>query len=274
MIVWLSASGACGPKFMVPRHRRLTTRPRRPTCVYSMGRKFTGARRVAQAAASEPSRSGSRAPGMNMNPIVTAAAQQPRPDQGGLRAERGRERPHDRERDGHAADRHHPVQAGDAPEEVRRDEPLQQRHPHHHEDRDRPLGDERHDHGLPDGVRPRRTRSSSTSRAPTNRYRIVSGLPRQPAALSDHRRGEHRPHAAGAEHQAQIDRRAVSVVLHDERHQRLPRPPRAQQADERADQRRPQPGALLDVPDALLRVGPERGVVLRVSLRGACVRSA
>ena len=36
MIVWLSASGVCGPKFIVPRHTRLTTRPRCPTWVYSM----------------------------------------------------------------------------------------------------------------------------------------------------------------------------------------------------------------------------------------------
>src|SRR5205823_12513585 len=35
MIAWLSGSEVCGPKFIVPRHRRLTTRPSRPTCVYS-----------------------------------------------------------------------------------------------------------------------------------------------------------------------------------------------------------------------------------------------
>src|SRR5512141_1737216 len=46
MIVWLSASEACGPKFIVPRHRRETTRPRCPTCVYSMGTESTTGRAV------------------------------------------------------------------------------------------------------------------------------------------------------------------------------------------------------------------------------------
>ena len=36
MIAYESGSGVCGPKFMVPRHSRLTTRPRWPTWVYSM----------------------------------------------------------------------------------------------------------------------------------------------------------------------------------------------------------------------------------------------
>ena len=36
MIAWLSGSSVSGPKFMVPRHSRLTDRPVRPRCVYSM----------------------------------------------------------------------------------------------------------------------------------------------------------------------------------------------------------------------------------------------
>src|SRR5215471_10953897 len=36
MIVCDSASGVSGPKFIVPRQSRLTTRPRWPTCVYSI----------------------------------------------------------------------------------------------------------------------------------------------------------------------------------------------------------------------------------------------
>src|SRR5690606_21186163 len=36
MMAWLSASSVCGPKFIVPRTRRLTLSPVRPSCVYSM----------------------------------------------------------------------------------------------------------------------------------------------------------------------------------------------------------------------------------------------
>ena len=36
MMAWLSFSVVCGPKFIVPRHRRLTLRPVRPSDVYSM----------------------------------------------------------------------------------------------------------------------------------------------------------------------------------------------------------------------------------------------
>ena len=34
MMAWAWASSVCGPKFMVPRHRRETVRPERPRCVY------------------------------------------------------------------------------------------------------------------------------------------------------------------------------------------------------------------------------------------------
>src|SRR5665811_999229 len=36
MMEWASASWVCGPKFMVPRHRRETDRPERPRWVYFM----------------------------------------------------------------------------------------------------------------------------------------------------------------------------------------------------------------------------------------------
>src|SRR4026207_1493916 len=36
MIVMLSASVVCGPKFMVPRQSRLTLTPDRPSCTYCM----------------------------------------------------------------------------------------------------------------------------------------------------------------------------------------------------------------------------------------------
>jgi hypothetical protein len=36
MIACASSGGVSGPKFMVPRQRRLTERPERPRCVYSM----------------------------------------------------------------------------------------------------------------------------------------------------------------------------------------------------------------------------------------------
>src|ERR1700744_6593908 len=36
MIVCASAAGVSDPKFIVPRHSRLTERPERPRCVYSM----------------------------------------------------------------------------------------------------------------------------------------------------------------------------------------------------------------------------------------------
>src|SRR5690606_18402533 len=36
MIAWESSSEVCGPKFIVPRQSRLTLRPVRPSCAYSM----------------------------------------------------------------------------------------------------------------------------------------------------------------------------------------------------------------------------------------------
>src|ERR1044072_2488235 len=42
-MVWLSSSEVCGPKFIVPRQSRDTTRPSRPTCVYSMSFESTTA---------------------------------------------------------------------------------------------------------------------------------------------------------------------------------------------------------------------------------------
>src|SRR5690348_8892731 len=36
MMLWLSSTSVTGPKFIVPRHSRLTERPVRPRCVYSM----------------------------------------------------------------------------------------------------------------------------------------------------------------------------------------------------------------------------------------------
>src|SRR5712691_12028263 len=36
MIAWASVGGVSGPKFMVPRQRRLTLRPERPRWIYSM----------------------------------------------------------------------------------------------------------------------------------------------------------------------------------------------------------------------------------------------
>src|SRR5229473_6577976 len=43
MIAWASAGGVSGPKFMVPRQRRLTLRPERPRWMYSMPLPFHGA---------------------------------------------------------------------------------------------------------------------------------------------------------------------------------------------------------------------------------------
>src|SRR5450756_1736432 len=37
MMEWAAGSSVCGPKFMVPRHRRETDRPERPRWVYFMG---------------------------------------------------------------------------------------------------------------------------------------------------------------------------------------------------------------------------------------------
>jgi len=50
MMACESDSLVCGPKFMVPRHRRLTVRPVRPRCVYSMGSLFPPGRRRPTAA--------------------------------------------------------------------------------------------------------------------------------------------------------------------------------------------------------------------------------
>src|ERR1700691_1048957 len=40
MIAWASPGGVREPKFIVPRQRRLTDRPERPRCVYSMSLLF------------------------------------------------------------------------------------------------------------------------------------------------------------------------------------------------------------------------------------------
>src|SRR5271166_4283023 len=43
MMAWASGGGVSGPKFMVPRQRRLTLRPERPRWMYSMSLAFHGA---------------------------------------------------------------------------------------------------------------------------------------------------------------------------------------------------------------------------------------
>ena len=147
MIVCESDPLVCGPKFIVPRHRRLTTRPRRPTWVNSMARVYVAAgERLGDG--ERPSRSGSSAPRRVMKNKEAPPPSTPGHDQDGVGPERGGERSDDQERHRRAEDRDHPVQRRDPAEELAGHQPLHRREPDHDQDRDTRLGDERDHHRL------------------------------------------------------------------------------------------------------------------------------
>ena len=207
-----------------------------------------------------------------MNTDVTRRRHHARPDQAASAPNALGEGPTIANDSGHAARRDHPVERGDPPEELAGHQPLHQRDPHHDEDRDRPP---RRRTPPTIACQHRRDEPEAGRHAHPERparYITVSGLRGSPPRCADHERREHRPDAAGAEHQAEVDLRPVHRFLTTNGTSVSHGPQTAQQAHDRRRPARPAATRAPHVPEPSSYVGPERAPVLRVAL-GADARA-
>ena len=232
MIAWLSGSLVCGPKFIVPRHSGLTFKPETTQVPVLHPRPSLAGRRGNPGAAdgsSEPSRSGSRAPGKSMNPIVTAAPIRPAPISVASTPNAAASGPTTAKLSGTP-----PIEISQSRLDTRPSRwPGTSRCSSVNQITTSAVmqlsDDERHGHRLPDrGDQP----EPGGHQHPHGPDEVERGhrAPWQTPALAEDERHGQRPHAPRAEHEAEVGRRTPEVVAHHVRHEDLPRSPRGQQA--------------------------------------------
>ena len=251
-------------KFIVPRQRRETTRPSRPTWVYSTSRVYAAATE-ASASTSEPSRSGVARPPDEHERDGDRAAQDPAqisvascPIASAVRR---------------------PVRAG-APPPYSRDPPAQGEDAPEHRARTSRWTRVTHtttryviDPSVTNATaiacqtvvtspNPRGAQHPQRPREVHRGERLAGERP----ALPEEPRGDDRAHAAGAEHEPERGRLSAEVVLHHDRHEGLPRSPDREQAHGRPDHRDHEPARPADVPEPFGDLPEERRRSLVVGL--------